>query len=244
MKTLNFLAALFLSATITAQTYTGKAPTALNLAQVAAGEYLYWGYDHDSVYVYNLDLQKQPSIAIPAMANHKPIVAHFSKKLFDQDAGIEFLITYDSAFVKTADVVVHDDGANTSLPNLDITERSNFTQVRNTPTGADLLVFTSKVVAGVNVQHTTVYGLVGKSLRVKELSLDLADAQVFPNPTADIIKVPGVVGEQVLIFDINGRIVLNKQLTQSEQAITVSQLESGTYLIKTSYGSTWKFVKQ
>lgn len=54
---------------------------------------------------------------------------------------------------------------------------------------------------------------------------------VYPNPATDYIYVSGLTGKsEVRIYDVNGRMIL--QTTDSEVAINISQLKSGTYLIQ------------
>lgn len=76
--------------------------------------------------------------------------------------------------------------------------------------------------------------------------------QVFPNPAHKMLNVhvPGLsTRANIHVFDINGRLLINRQITQANTALDVNKLANGVYFIKvddvnghTIYQS--KFVKQ
>ncbi len=55
--------------------------------------------------------------------------------------------------------------------------------------------------------------------------------RIYPNPTEAIINVEGMSGElHVSVFDLNGRLIIDKQMT--EKQIDLNSLMPGVYLIK------------
>lgn len=76
--------------------------------------------------------------------------------------------------------------------------------------------------------------------------------KMSPNPTSNILNV-SLLGAEVSrqsvlqVMDVNGKIVLEQQLKRNTQAIDVSKLAAGNYVVKISNGGaviTSKFVKQ
>jgi hypothetical protein len=59
---------------------------------------------------------------------------------------------------------------------------------------------------------------------------------VFPNPTADFLtlKIEGEVSQQfvVSLFDLNGKLLLTKNLESSETTIPMGRYVSATYFLK------------
>jgi hypothetical protein len=76
------------------------------------------------------------------------------------------------------------------------------------------------------------------------------DLMLYPNPTKDFITIKSSVSFlkcMITIYDITGRIVLKKELLQSETQIDVSRLASGIYYLKLSSDKIIgcsKFIKQ
>ena len=69
--------------------------------------------------------------------------------------------------------------------------------------------------------------------------------QFYPNPTNGWLQLTfDAPGEhQVAVYDLMGRVYLQKQL-QGSAAIDVSQLASGVYLLKVDNGSEYRFVRE
>jgi len=56
------------------------------------------------------------------------------------------------------------------------------------------------------------------------------DIFIYPNPTSDIVYIDGNYSQlKVVIFDILGKQVMNKPITNS---IDISQLEKGVYILQ------------
>ncbi len=73
----------------------------------------------------------------------------------------------------------------------------------------------------------------------------------FPNPTQDFLNIdlPEMDGEyQYLITDINGGVISRNQLTDRKNAVDLTQLNSGVYLMKVTKenktSKTLKIIKQ
>jgi hypothetical protein len=75
---------------------------------------------------------------------------------------------------------------------------------------------------------------------------------VFPNPVSDKLTLridkEDVSGFQYLIFDINGKLVSQKNLLSNETEVPVNNLSKGTYFLKVQTGvkelRTFKIIKQ
>jgi hypothetical protein len=74
-----------------------------------------------------------------------------------------------------------------------------------------------------------------------------ADVQVYPNPTNHSVYITTTAPQpvqQVDIYDMNGRLVLNQ--TRVDKGVDLSALSDGTYFIKTDTdkNKTFKITKQ
>lgn len=75
---------------------------------------------------------------------------------------------------------------------------------------------------------------------------------VFPNPVSDRLTLKidreDVSGFQYLIFDINGKLVSQKNLISNETEVPVNNLSKGSYFLKVQTGvkelRTFKIIKQ
>jgi hypothetical protein len=85
----------------------------------------------------------------------------------------------------------------------------------------------------------------------KKKDLDFS-ISVYPNPTSDKVTVKvekeDITGLQFLLFNMNGKLILQKNLESNETSVSVEQLSSGFYLLKIQEGAielrTFKIVKQ
>ena len=75
---------------------------------------------------------------------------------------------------------------------------------------------------------------------------------VFPNPTSDMLKIKvnkeNVLGLQYLLFDLNGKLISQKNLESAETNVSVVQLTKGFYIIKVQAGAkelkSFKIIKE
>jgi hypothetical protein len=74
----------------------------------------------------------------------------------------------------------------------------------------------------------------------------------FPNPTEDVLTLKlgkeDVTGLQYLLFDINGKLLSQKNLESNQTSVPVNQLAQGFYILKVQAGlkelKTFKIIKQ
>lgn len=84
---------------------------------------------------------------------------------------------------------------------------------------------------------------------LKDLDFSIS---VFPNPTEDVLTLKltkeDVSGLQYLIFDINGKLISQKNLESNETNVPFNQLARGFYILKVKEGmrelKTFKIIKQ
>ncbi|MDO6490961.1 MULTISPECIES: carbohydrate-binding protein [unclassified Cellulophaga] len=72
-----------------------------------------------------------------------------------------------------------------------------------------------------------------------------SEVKVFPNPAQDYITVSGVTtGEQIIVYDFTGNVVLKKVASTTAETLDVSTLKSGKYIIKTQGEKGIHFLKK
>jgi hypothetical protein len=76
-------------------------------------------------------------------------------------------------------------------------------------------------------------------------------AGVFPNPVNDILNINlgGYTGKSdVRMFDVNGRVVLHRELSMDRSQLDIAALPAGVYIVKIRNGAkevyTTKIIKQ
>lgn len=208
-------------------------------AKLSATEEVFYALKYDTVYVLNMDLTPLTKIAVPLRTGEKVVsIYQVSRTLFDADNGIEFVVSYADINTNytTMISVVHDNAAPLDLTNV-FYGNYNFPwlDVHNTPQGAIMRVLLNG--------NTFFYRLQGQALGIKKIDLEAQEA-LYPNPTKQIINISGIPGEQVFIYDMNGKVIQQERMDGSNSTIDVDQLNQGTYIVKTSTGSSYKFVKE
>lgn len=67
---------------------------------------------------------------------------------------------------------------------------------------------------------------------------------IYPNPTKDILKINliNTIDAEVYLYDIQGRLILNKEINKEVSTLDISHLHSGVYIlnIKTDIGTVSK----
>ncbi len=67
---------------------------------------------------------------------------------------------------------------------------------------------------------------------------------VYPNPVRDILNIDSKVAvDQVIIYDILGKVVLSVNPERISPSVNTSNLPSGTYMVKVKIGNNSKIVK-
>lgn len=82
-------------------------------------------------------------------------------------------------------------------------------------------------------------------------SLDESTICIYPNPTKGILlmEVTKLEGECITFFlaDLNGKVLLEKEISEPSTTIDISDKSSGTYILRIKSGAEyaeWKIIKQ
>ncbi len=234
--------ALLLSIVAFSQMYLGQGDGVFEFEQIAPGEFKYIHRIDHTIYMYDADLSDTVSYTIPTHPNSEPTrVDYASRNLVDNDNGIEFIISYfDSTGTDLLAIKVLDDGVATMIPNF-VTANNAQVIIDNLQNSSIMRVIFYNY--GINgSQHTQLYTLPGKALSIRTLQLE--KFKLFPNPASDAIKVPGIPGDEVMIFDYSGQMVKKQRISTTEELILLGNLTKGSYVVRTSSGGAYKFVKQ
>jgi len=80
---------------------------------------------------------------------------------------------------------------------------------------------------------------------VPELTIDASSMNIFPNPACKYIQLKNAPEGQIhiVVFRLDGGILINKNLTDKTECIDISNLCNGIYLLKVN-NKTLKFTKQ
>ena len=66
---------------------------------------------------------------------------------------------------------------------------------------------------------------------------------VYPNPATDYIVVESNIGEEVKIYDLDGRLVKESTMHNAQCIIDASILTAGTYIVKSGSASCKVIIK-
>jgi hypothetical protein len=91
---------------------------------------------------------------------------------------------------------------------------------------------------GINFNDFWQFNPTDNSIGIAE---DVMDVKVYPNPVVDAVHVQclGLPFDQLelTIFDMNGKLLLKEDLLYFQQGIDVTELKTGTYILKISNSS-------
>jgi hypothetical protein len=63
-----------------------------------------------------------------------------------------------------------------------------------------------------------------------------ANIQIYPNPSSSSINISGVdanrIGQNAIITDVNGKQILDFEITQQQQQIDCSSMKKGIYFLR------------
>lgn len=79
-----------------------------------------------------------------------------------------------------------------------------------------------------------------------------AEIAIYPNPTqgkltVKVANMPQEVKGQLALYDLNGRLILQKESMGHSNELDISMQPSGTYVMQITVGeesTTWKIIKQ
>ena len=86
---------------------------------------------------------------------------------------------------------------------------------------------------------------------INDLKVSPIELSVYPNPTSSFISIELKTDKQkdllLSLFDLNGRIILRKKMTESRETIKMQKYKPATYILKVSEGNkeiqTYQIVK-
>ncbi|MBE0654676.1 MAG: leucine-rich repeat protein, partial [Bacteroidales bacterium] len=93
-------------------------------------------------------------------------------------------------------------------------------------------------------------GLPGQQVVVKQepalpsglLEISQETVVVYPNPVKDVLHINGAAGHSMILYDLQGQVILSRRLSSDHEQIDLSSLPRGVYAIKTG-NKTLKIVK-
>jgi len=93
----------------------------------------------------------------------------------------------------------------------------------------DVKADNNKVVAGTHgrAMFTTIWDQVSGISDIKTI-----DFKLYPNPATDFIEVELPYATALQIFDLNGKLVLSKDLKKGTNHLSINNLNSGIYMVK------------
>ena len=71
--------------------------------------------------------------------------------------------------------------------------------------------------------------------------------KVYPNPASDILTINNPIGEQIEIFDMEGRLIQTEAVNNETQTIQIQGLPSGIYMLRMREKTlqvSYKIIKQ
>ncbi len=171
-----------------------------------------------------------------------------SKHVFNNDDKLEFIVgvkTPTSSGVYVKMLLINEDGTLIK----DFTTNSNFSWSGGYSVFHDSVSNTNKLIIGhYNVNNEIlkeVYELPTTALSAKEVQ-SKSKLSAFPIPTNKILNImnPTNGSNMINVYDISGKLVLNKAFSNSDNNITidVENLPKGTYIYKIGDTSS-KFIK-
>jgi hypothetical protein len=162
-------------------------------------------------------------------------------KLFYSDAKIEFIVVSSNSLYQNKMTLFNEDGTNL----LEFGDRWEAYAVKNSNLGYKLIVATDKE----EPNFYDIYSLTGTLSLDQQGVLSKTQFFSFPNPTSNKISFTTDLENgnttNLEIFDINGKKVLEKNMTVIENKIEidVTNLNSGIYIYKLN-GRSNKFIKE
>lgn len=207
--------------------------------------------------IYNADFSLRKTVNIPMPANYEYIWANgegefsVSKHVFNTDDKYEFLvtITYSDVNLKSFSklLLINEDGQllKDFHPNAGEINYRGYSQIFHDISNNKNKFIVNNVIAEGYKEQYDVYSLPTSELTTKEIKFQ-SKLQAFPIPTNKILNVinPQNGVNKIEVFDTTGKLVLNKNISTSENKILldVENLPNGVYFYKIG-NLTSKFIK-
>lgn len=215
-------------------TYNGK--TYANMNGYAGG-----------VYNENEDWLISPEIWIGADIYYESISMEFSTAMKFDGAPISVMLSSnynEGADPNNADWLDITDAFDYSTGNYEWVESGalDITQYAETNESfyiAFVYTCTSEAASSWEIDYVKVTGVVQLSVGENEA----VSFNLYPNPANDNINIVADRDAKVQIIDMTGRMVMEINVVEGENAISVTDLESGVYFVKMN-GTVVKFVKK
>ena len=215
-------------------TYNGK--TYANMNGYAGG-----------VYNENEDWLISPEIWIGADIYYESIYMEFSTAMKFDGAPLSVMLSNnysEGTDPNGADWVDITDAFDYSTGNyewvesgaLDITQ---YAETNETFHIAFVYTSTSEAASSWEIDYVKVTGVVQLSVGENEA----VSFNLYPNPANDNVNIVADRDAKVQIIDMTGRMVMEINVVEGENAVNVSDLESGVYFVKVN-GTVVKFVKK
>ena len=208
-----------------------------------SGGFVSFDNPNRKIYIYNLDysLNKLISYVLPTgyQLNKYPVVSYLTKKLFNDDEKIEYLVSFyysDKGYQRMALILYNEDGD--ILKDFGNAGSLEF-NAHKMSDNKDIL----SVIRGYNYNqnliltdwYTQIYSLRGAITDISSVLESKSINRPFPNPANQIINIPYklISGESsfMKVMDIQGRLVEQIQIdTKSEKVLlNVSDYQNGIY---------------
>jgi hypothetical protein len=117
--------------------------------------------------------------------------------------------------------------------------RKSFPEVRTNKVKVTVNASTGDAVRLYEIE---VYGKESKTLSTAEYAPYINQFAIYPNPASSSIQIESKDEvESIVVFDLNAKILMQNKASKS---IDISQLASGTYVLRVNNKETFKFIKK
>ncbi|WP_282080347.1 right-handed parallel beta-helix repeat-containing protein [Aquimarina algiphila] len=77
------------------------------------------------------------------------------------------------------------------------------------------------------------------------LTQKMNNFSVYPNPAKEFMKIEGLsLGDKIKIYDMQGKMMMNMNVTDSEEVVSLKSLKSGLYIVSISDTEKIQFIKE
>ncbi|TMM30539.1 T9SS type A sorting domain-containing protein [Polaribacter aestuariivivens] len=184
----------------------------------------------------NINLNIKANNTIVDDANNGLLVQNFNTFYIDNEAPVVAVQNFELDLNGQASAsITIDDIEVSASDNIGIkTKELSQTTFTNAEIGENTINYSvTDLVDNVTTKQVTIT-VVDKSLSVDNFSLE-EDLQLFPNPTIQdwlTISTKKNMLEKIIIFDTNGRVVLQKEVNTNSLKLDLQYFSSGFYFVK------------